>query len=123
MDTPHKTTLERANAAARRGDAEGFLALCTEDTVWTFVGDRVLKGKPAVREWMSEAYQTPPEFNVHRMVVEGDFLTAIGEITHRDAQGKEVPHAYCDVWRLRDGLLAELHAFVVEGQLAPGALA
>lgn len=110
-------TLERANAASRVGDVEGFLKHCTDGTVWTFVGDQVLNGKAAVREWMKEAYKTPPEFEVYRMVVEGDFLTAIGEITLRDKSGKAVRHSYCDVWRFRDGLLDQLHAFVVEGSV------
>jgi uncharacterized protein len=122
MPDNHKAILEKANAAAREGDAEGFLKHCTEDTEWTFVGDQVLKGKSAVREWMREAYKTPPKFDVQRMVVEGDFLTAIGEIMVRNDDGTEVPSAYCDVWRFKDGLLAQLYAFVVEGQLERDAL-
>jgi uncharacterized protein (TIGR02246 family) len=117
MSADPTATLERANAASRMGDVEGFLKHCTEDTVWTFVGERVLNGKAAVREWMREAYKTPPEFEVYRMLVDGDFLTAIGEITIRDEHGKPVRHSYCDVWRLRDGLLDQLHAFVVEGSI------
>lgn len=112
-----KATLERANAAALVGDTEGFLALCTDDTEWTFVGDQVLRGKAAVREWMKEAYKTPPKFDVQRMVAEGEFLTAIGEVTVRKDDGTEVQSSYCDVWRFRGGLLAQLHAFVVEGRL------
>jgi len=121
MPDSHKTILAKANAAAIEGDAEGFLKHCTDDTEWTFVGEQVLKGKAAVREWMKEAYKTPPKFDVHRMVTEGDFLTAIGGITLKDGDGKDVHHAYCDVWRFRDGLLAQLHAFVVKGSLVPGA--
>lgn len=123
MSKSHKTTLEQANAASREGDAEGFLRHCTEDTEWTFVGDKVLKGKAAVREWMTEAYRTPPKFTVHRMMVEGDFLTAIGQITTTGADGEVVSSAYCDVWRFREGLLAQLHAFVIMGDLQQGAFA
>ncbi|MCR5867368.1 MAG: nuclear transport factor 2 family protein [Aquincola tertiaricarbonis] len=113
MSHPHKQVLEQANAAISRGDHEGFLALCTEDTRWVFVGDRTLQGKEAVRRWMKESYQRPPEFKVDRMVAEGDTLAAIGEITLHDEAGTASVHAYCDVWRLRDGRLAELQAFVV----------
>lgn len=123
MSKSHKATLEQANAASREGDVEGFLRHCTEDTEWTFVGDKVLKGKAAVREWMTEAYKTPPRFSVHRMVVEGDFLTAIGEITTTGAEGESVSSAYCDVWRVRDGLLAQLHAFVITADLRRDAFA
>lgn len=121
MTQSNKTILERANAAAREGDAEGFLALCTDDTEWTFVGEQVLRGKAAVRAWMKEAYRTPPKFTVLRMVAEGDFLTAIGDIKAKNADGSEAQNAYCDVWRFRDGRLAQLHAFVIEGRIEQGA--
>ena len=113
MSDAHKSVLQKANAAIVKGDFEGFLKFCTEDTEWRFVGDRTLKGKAAVRQWMIETYREPPRFEVHRMVAENDHVIAIGEITLKDDAGKATRHEYCDVWRLRDGLLAELRAFVV----------
>jgi uncharacterized protein len=110
----HKEILEQANAAIAAGDFEGFLALCTEDTVWTFEGDRTLRGKAAVREWMKTAYKEPPKFRVERMIAESDFVAALGEIAMKDEAGETVQHAYCDVWRFREGKMAELRAFVVE---------
>lgn len=109
----NKEILEKANAAIVKGDFEGFLALCTEDTEWTFEGDRTLRGKAAVRQWMATAYKEPPKFKVHRMVAEGDIVVALGEITLKDGAGKASQHAYSDVWRFRDGKMAELHAFVI----------
>lgn len=113
MSEMHKTILEKANEAIVKGDFEGFLAYCTEDTEWTFVGDRTLKGKEAVRQWMASTYAEPPRFEVHRTIAEGDSLAALGEITLKDANRKSTRHAYCDVWRFRDGKLAGLQAFVV----------
>jgi uncharacterized protein (TIGR02246 family) len=110
----NKEILQKANAAISAGDFEGFLALCTEDTTWTFEGDRTLTGKAAVRQWMKDTYQEPPKFEVRRMIAENDFVAAIGEITLKDEKGKAVRHAYCDVWRFIDGKMADLHAFVVE---------
>ena len=115
MSEKNKATLTRANAAITEGDHEGFLAFCTQDTEWTFVGDRTLRGKQAVRQWMADSYKAaPPRLRVHRMVAEGDFLTALGDIVLTDGSGRQTRHAYCDVWRVRDGRLAALHAFVVE---------
>lgn len=85
------------------------------------MGDPTLSGKQAVRQWMQSAYRDLPRFNVHRMIVEGDFLTALGEITLKDESGKETHYAYSDIWRFREGKLAELHAFVVEAVLESGA--
>jgi uncharacterized protein len=113
MSEANKSILEQANAAIVKRDFEGFLKFCTEDTEWNFVGERTLKGKEAVRRWMAETYLEAPEFEVHRMVAEHDFVIAIGEITLKDDNGKATRHQYCDVWRFRDGLMAELRAFVV----------
>jgi ketosteroid isomerase-like protein len=115
MSEANKNILRQANAAVEQGDHTGFLEYCTEDTVWTFIGDRTLRGKAAVRQWMDESYKVaPPQLAVHRLVAEGDALTAVGEIVLTEAGGKKTRYAYCDVWRLRDGKLATLHAFVVE---------
>lgn len=35
----------QGNAAISAGNYEGFLALCINDTVWEFVGDRTIGGK------------------------------------------------------------------------------
>ena len=40
-------------------------------------------------------------------------VVAIGRITLTDAPGRRTTSDYADVWRLRDGKLAELRAFVV----------
>ena len=114
MSEPHKQTLESANAAIRQRDFEGFLKFCTEDTTWTFEGDRTLTGKDAVRQWMQTAYVEAPHFKVHRMIADGESLAALGEIMLKDGQGQLVRHSYCDVWRFRDGLMAELRAFVIK---------
>ncbi|WP_400193948.1 nuclear transport factor 2 family protein [Hymenobacter sp. B81] len=114
MPNANKTILQQANAAITAGDYEGFLAHCTDDTEWTFVGEQTLRGKPAVRQWMATAYQQPPRFRVEQLIAEDDFVTALGTIVLPDESGQAVEHAYCDVWRFRDGKMAELRAFVIK---------
>lgn len=114
MSEENKSILQQANAAVVRGDHEGFLSHCTEDVEWTFVGERTLKGKEAVRRYMNSTYIEPPQFVVTHLIAEGDFVTAIGEIDIKDEAGRTAHSAYCDVWRLRDGKLAELKAFVIQ---------
>ncbi|MCC8409972.1 nuclear transport factor 2 family protein [Mucilaginibacter sp. UR6-1] len=118
MNQDNKTILEKANAAVTAGDNEGFLSFCTDDTVWEFIGDRTLHGKEAVRQYMSEAYVEPPQFMVEHLVAEGDYVIATGKISIKNDEGVLIHYAYCDVWRLRDGKLAELKAFVIEQQAA-----
>ncbi|MGJ7530861.1 nuclear transport factor 2 family protein [Variovorax sp. GB1P17] len=63
---------------------------------------------------MATAYEEPPKFEVHRMISEGDFVVAIGEIKLKDDEGKLTRYAYCDVWRFRDAKMAALQAFATE---------
>jgi ketosteroid isomerase-like protein len=110
----NKSILEKANAAIRQGNNEGFLSFCTDDTTWQFVGDKILSGKPAVREWMKEGYKEPPEFTVSNMTAEGDFVIALGTIRQKNENGQTENYKYCDVWQFRDGLMCSLEAFVIK---------
>ena len=114
MSEQNKAILEKGNAAIAEGNNEGFLSFCTDDTVWTFVGDKTLQGKEAVRQWMATEYVEPPENTVANLIAEGDFLTALGEITVKDENGQAAHYAYCDVWRFRGDEIVELKAFVIK---------
>lgn len=116
MSESNKAVLKNANAAIVEGDNEGFLLLCSEDIVWTTVGESTLKGKDAVRRWMETAYAEPPRFTVDRLIAEDDFVVALGHITATDEDGKATRNAYSDVWLFRDGIMAELNAFVVKAE-------
>ncbi len=113
----NKAVLEGANAAVVRGDYEGFLSFCTEDTHWTFVGDTTLRGKEAVRQWMATVYKEPPKLTVSHLIAEGDFVTALGEVTMIGEDGRVAHHSYCDVWRFRSGKMVELKAFVIKSRV------
>lgn len=114
MTESNKAILAKANAAITSGNYEEFLSFCTDDTEWTFVGEQTLRGKEAVRSWMATAYQKPPTFQVERFIAEDEFVTALGTILLPAEAGTETEHAYCDVWRFRDGKMAALTAFVLK---------
>jgi ketosteroid isomerase-like protein len=114
MSLNNKEILLKANASVTAGDNEGFLSLCTEHVKWEFVGDQTLTGKEAVRAYMKAVYVKPPEFDVENLIAEDDFVTAIGKIRMKDSNGKVTGYSYCDVWRFRNGKMAELKAFVIE---------
>ena len=116
METPakNKSVLEQANAAFTKGDYEGFLSFCTDDTKWTYVGDRVIEGKEAVRKYMQETYTNSSHFAVEKLIAEGDYVTLLGDITLEEADGKETHYTVCDVWRFRNGKMAELKAFAIK---------
>lgn len=108
----NKSILKKANFAMINGDYEEFLSYCTDDTIWNFIGDKILQGKESVRNYMAKTYLEPPRFDVENLIAEDDFVTAVGKITLRE-NGKDTNYIYCDVWRFRDGKLAELKAFVI----------
>lgn len=114
MSEKNKAILEEANEAIAKGDYEGFLSFCAEDTQWTFVGDKILEGKEAVRRWMAEEYVEPPDNKVTDLIAEGDFVTAIGDLTIKDEDGQATHYSYCDVWRFEGGKMIELKAFVIK---------
>jgi uncharacterized protein len=114
MSENNKAILEAANGAIAQGNYEGFLSFCADDTKWTFVGDKTLEGKEAVRQWMVTTYLEPPKFRVVNLIAEGDFVTALGDITMKDEDGKTADYSYCDIWRFGDGQMVELRAFVIK---------
>ena len=114
MSDKNKAILEEANAAIAQGNNEAFLSFCTDDTEWTFVGDRTLKGKAAVRQWMATEYVEPPLNIVANLIAEGDFVTALGDLTIKDEDGKAAHYSYCDIWRFRGDKMGELKAFVIK---------
>lgn len=114
MKMSNKEILQEANKAVERGDNEGFLSFCTEDVTWSFIGDQTLTGKDAVRSYMKAVYQEPPKFNVGQLIAEGDTVAAIGTINLKNENGEMAEYTYCDVWRFREGKMAELKAFVIE---------
>jgi uncharacterized protein len=112
-----KAILEAANAAIALGNYEEFLSFCTDDTEWTFVGDKTLKGKEAVRQYMATEYVEPPLNIVVNLIAEGDFVMALGDLTIKDKDGNAAHYSYCDVWRFRGGKMVELRAFVIQTEI------
>ena len=112
MSAANKTLVEKANKTFETNDIEGLLSYCTDDFEWTMVGTKPIRGKSAIREAMGEGPSEPPAFDVKTMVAEGDDVICVGDMT-MNVDGKVTPYAYCDVWRLRDGKIASLKAFLI----------
>src|ERR671916_645359 len=117
MSDTKKAILEEANVAIAEGNNEGFLSFCADDMEWTFVGDKTLKGKEAVCQWMAMTYIEPPKFRVANLIAKGDFVTALGDITMNDEDGKAADYSYCDIWRFHGGKIVELIAFVIKTEV------
>ena len=113
MSDKNKEIIEKVNASFAEGDVEGFLTHCADDVVWTIVGNKTTRGKNAIREWMTSWDAEPPKFTVDNVIAAGDFVTAYGDMTMKDKDGKSGPYAYCDIYRFRKGKIVELNSFVI----------
>lgn len=114
MNKDPKSILKKANAAITAGDYDGFLAYCTDDTIWNFIGEQVLNGKQEVREYMAQTYQEPPKFKVEKLISDENHVVAMGEISLKNADGEYTSYSYCDFWELKADKLHELKAYVLE---------
>jgi ketosteroid isomerase-like protein len=63
---------------------------------------------------MATEYVEPPLNIVANLIAEGDFVTALGDLTIKDEEGKTAHYSYCDVWCFRGGKMVELKAFVIK---------
>ena len=56
------------------------------------VGNKTPRGKQAMRAWMASMDMEPPKFTVDNIIAEGDVVTAYGDMTMKDKDGKEHAH-------------------------------
>lgn len=112
----NKALLEKANEALQKGDIDTFLSFCTDDTEWVFVGEKTLKGKEAVKQYLEEAYTETTQFKIERMIEEGDFVVQVGEISFGNKNSEAVSYLASDIWRFQNGKMAELKAFVIKNE-------
>ena len=118
MTASNKDIVEKVNAAFAENDIEGFLSYCADNVKWAMVGDRTVRGKDAIREWMASMDGEPPRFTVDAVIAEGDRVASHGDMTMTDQGGTDVSYSYCDVYRFQGGKIIELTAFVIESEAA-----
>jgi ketosteroid isomerase-like protein len=114
MSAKNKQIIDQVNAAFAKNNFEGFLGFCTDDVAWTMIGEKHVKGKDAIRQWMKSMSGEAPKFTVSNVIAEGDFVIAYGDMTMKDESGIAAPYSYCDVYRFRGDKIAELTSYVIK---------
>ena len=114
MAADRKAVIQQVNAAFAENNLERVLSFCTDDFIWTMVGDSTVKGKDAIRKWMASMNPEPPQFTIQEVVAEGDSVITRGDMMMKTAK-ETAPHSYafCDVYRFKGDRVAELTAFVI----------
>src|SRR5690606_20051538 len=98
----NKVLLKTANEALEKGDIEGFLSFCTDDTEWVFIGENTLEGKGAVKQYLQEAYTETTQFTIERIIEQGDFVVHVGEISFQNKNGEVGSYLPSDIWRFEN---------------------
>ena len=111
----NKRTVERYLDGFRRSDHAQILSCLTDDIRWTVYGAFQLTGKAAYDAAIEgPGFTGPPRLDVVRMVEEGDVVMAelTGSATRET--GEELRMSMAEVFVMRDGLIAERRAWVIE---------
>lgn len=119
MSETNKEIVEKANALLADGKSEEFLLLCAEDVEWTLLAETpsIMKGRKAIGEFTASSQGSePPSFTVDKLIAEGEFVVANGDMTMKTKEGETVPYAYCDMYTFTDGKIAKLRTFVNKTQ-------
>ena len=116
MSSGNKAIVEKVNAAFARNSVEDFLALCAEDVAFTMVGTKTVTGKEPIRAWMGSMDMDPPVISVADTIAEGERVTSHGTMTMKNKEGIVEHFAYCDIYRLSGGKVAELTAFMMKAE-------
>ena len=114
MAADRKAIVEKINAGFAENNLERVLSFCTEDFIWTMVGDTTVKGKDAIRKWMASMDPEPPQFTIDQVVAEGDSVITRGDMMMKDKK-EATAHTYsfCDIYRFKGDRVDELTAFVI----------
>jgi len=107
------SVVEKVNAAFAAGDVEAFLTQCADDVVFTMVGHQRVEGKAAIRKWMANSPSEPPKFSVQSVIATQDRVVCYGDMTMTEADGTG-SYEYCDVYRIENGKVKELRAYVIK---------
>lgn len=115
MSKNRKEIVEKINDAFTAGDTEGFLSHCSDDLMWTMVGDRTVKGKDAVRKFMAEMEGfEPPKFTVDSLMELGNTVVCYGDMSMKGEDGNVGKYSYCDIYDFTGDEVTGLRSFVVK---------
>ena len=114
MAENRKEIIQRINEAFAENDLEKVLSFCTDDFIWTMVGDSTVKGKDPIRKWMASMDPQAPQFTIDQTIAEGDSVVTRGNmLMQQKKDGPWIPYTFCDVYRFAGDRVAELTAFVI----------
>ena len=109
-----RATIERFTAAFNRHDVEAVMRLMTDDIVFENTSDGRFEGQAVVRALLTRAFElmAPGWFDTEDMVVVGDRCVVLWTYTFNREEPERGHLRGVDVFRVRDGLVAEKFSYV-----------
>ena len=93
MSADRKAIIEHVNAAFAENNLEKVLSFCTDDFIWTMVGDETVKGKDAIRKWIASMNVQPPRLMIQQIVELTAFVIQTDQVKTRTQAGQEAGRA------------------------------
>jgi ketosteroid isomerase-like protein len=111
---PTLTTIGRFNEAFNRLDVEAVMPLMTDDIVFENTSGRRFEGLVAVRAVLTRAFElmSMGRFDTEDMIAAGDRCVVLWAYTFNTEEPGRDHVRGVDVFRLRDGLVAEKFSYV-----------
>lgn len=111
----NKETVKKYIDGFNKSDHAQILSCLTDDIEWTVFGHFRLSGKDAYDQAIeSPDFSGPPVLEIVRLVEEGDVVMAELSGEAQRANGEIMRMAMGEVFVMRDALIAERRAFVIE---------
>ncbi len=111
----NKDTVLQYMEGFRRGDHAMILVCLTDDVEWHLPGAFHLRGKEEFDgEIENPAFTGHPQIVVSRLTEEDGVVIAEGTVVATRNDGSRLTLAMCDVFEMRDGLIATLTSYLVE---------
>jgi ketosteroid isomerase-like protein len=113
--TQHQNTVLQYIDGFRKSDRERILSCVTNDVVWIIPGAFEARGKSAfAAHIVEEGFKSYPNITVARLIEADDVVVAEGTVRTERTDGAVIHLAYCDVFEMRDGKIAQLTSYVVQ---------
>ena len=108
-----RAVMHRFEAAYAAGDVDGIVACFSADIEWRLPTGRLLQGREASRAFLVERAADPsgPRFSDSRLAFFGDTVVQRYRVALPTAAGGTRELDGCDIYRLRDGLIATKDAY------------
>ncbi len=111
-----RTFLREFNEYWVRPDTRAILDNVTDHFRFSMAGGRTVSGKADFEAFLGEMGSGGGDMSLEiaNIIVDGERAAVHGEVSMTDEQGRRRVYAFCDIYRLASGKVAELTAYVLE---------